>query len=251
MPSIELVVARYQESLAWLNNIPRSLQVHILNKDDSGKADPELPHHLQTTPRLQTLPNCGRESHSYLTHIVENYQNLADLSVFAQGHPFDHCADFHTILRDLERRKMPPETFHWLGFILDWDDPKGHRLFRAWSKNPEQEELDLSGFFQKLFHQDCPPRLTFFPRRPVYRHRDVIHRRSLEFYRQALELSLRFPQAAHCFERCWDRVFQVNGIPEALRELPCPTTSNPSNAYKIPLPDFFEKFPAQTLAHPC
>ncbi|NJN36634.1 MAG: DUF3431 domain-containing protein, partial [Nitrospiraceae bacterium] len=158
------------------------------------------------------MPNCGRESHSYLTHIVENYQNLADLSVFAQGHPFDHCADFHTILRDLERRKMPPETFHWLGFILDWDDPKGHRLFRAWSKNPEQEELDLSGFFQKLFHQDCPPRLTFFPGAQFIVHRDLIHRRSLEFYRQALELSLHFPQAAHCFERCWDRVFQVNGI---------------------------------------
>jgi len=31
------------------------------------------------------LPNIGRESHTYLYHIIENYDNLANVTVFLQG----------------------------------------------------------------------------------------------------------------------------------------------------------------------
>ena len=31
------------------------------------------------------LPNVGREQHAYLTHIVRNYDSLADWTVFLHG----------------------------------------------------------------------------------------------------------------------------------------------------------------------
>ena len=31
------------------------------------------------------MPNVGRESHTYLYHIVENYDNMADWTVFTQS----------------------------------------------------------------------------------------------------------------------------------------------------------------------
>jgi hypothetical protein len=35
--------------------------------------------------RIKTLPNVGREGHSYLWHVVNNYDNLADWTVFSQA----------------------------------------------------------------------------------------------------------------------------------------------------------------------
>merc|ERR1719248_86361 len=34
---------------------------------------------------VQQLPNVGRESHTYLHHIVDNYENLANWTVFTQA----------------------------------------------------------------------------------------------------------------------------------------------------------------------
>ena len=34
---------------------------------------------------VRTLPNVGRESHAYLSHIVDNYDSLADWTVFTQA----------------------------------------------------------------------------------------------------------------------------------------------------------------------
>lgn len=75
---LQIVVSRYNENIEWtlqfINNVV------IYNKgepiDEKFKAIP--------------LPNLGREGHTYYYHIYENYDNLADHTVFLQGHPFDH-----------------------------------------------------------------------------------------------------------------------------------------------------------------
>eukprot|EP01038_Epipyxis_sp_PR26KG_P013361 gene13361-17920_t len=42
----------------------------------------------------EQLSNVGCESHTYLNHIISNYEQLADVTYFTQGHPFDHAPDF-------------------------------------------------------------------------------------------------------------------------------------------------------------
>jgi len=72
------VISRYQEDISWANGVPNCI---IYNKSDS---QPNTIH-----PLIQ-LPNVGREGHTYLHHIITNYDRLDDYTVFLQGYPFDH-----------------------------------------------------------------------------------------------------------------------------------------------------------------
>ena len=68
---IEIVVARYEESLEWLKEEPFNLcSIKIYNKG--------APIEYSSTP----LPNLGRCDHTYLYHIVNSYDNLAPVTVF-------------------------------------------------------------------------------------------------------------------------------------------------------------------------
>jgi len=206
---IELVVARYREPVAWLRRVPRGVRVRLYDKGgDLAPAD---------APRavLERLPNQGREAHTYLHHLLTRRDELAPLTVFCQGHPFDHASDFHRTLGALAAGAERVADFRWLGFIIDTDDDHGRRLFVPWSKNPGRRELRLDLFHPALFGAPAPPRVRFYPGAQFAVTAGRARTRPAGFYARALELSLGFPDAAHCFERLWDRVFGVSGVDEA------------------------------------
>ncbi len=74
----EIVVARYREPIDWLlqTTTPISLYNH------GERLDIEHP-----LIEVVDLPNLGRESGCFLTHIVRNYNHLADLTYFIQAAP--------------------------------------------------------------------------------------------------------------------------------------------------------------------
>lgn len=79
---MNIVIARYNESLSWLDTCLTPAQrrsVWIYNKGP----DP-------ISSQIKTLPNVGREAHTYLTYIIENYDNLPERVYFLQGDPFPH-----------------------------------------------------------------------------------------------------------------------------------------------------------------
>lgn len=78
----DLVVARYNENLDWIQS--KYSRIFIYNKGEPLKRKDEI-----------LLKNIGRESQSYLHHIVQNYNNLNDLTIFTQGDPGVHY--FHNI----------------------------------------------------------------------------------------------------------------------------------------------------------
>lgn len=203
---IELVVARYQEDLRWTRRVPREVRVTLYDK--GGSED------WSGMPWLarSSLENVGRESHSYLHHVVTHYHELAPITVFVQGFPFDHAHDLHKVLRSLAEGSDRVEGFRWLGFIIDSDDPRGRRLHVPWSKNPEGRELDLGSFYRILFRQEAPPWTHFFPGGQFAVSREQILSRPLRDYQRALEMAVHFPDAAYCFERTWDRVFGARGV---------------------------------------
>lgn len=210
MFDVDLVVARYRESVAWLRKVPRAVRVSIYDK---GK---ELSPASVPRAEIAALPNLGREAHTYLTHIVNNFHGLAPLTVFCQGKPFDHVPEFHRVLRALAAGATVPGGFRWLGFIVDTDDPRGRRLFVPWSKNKDRRELALDRFHIELFGTPCPARVRFYPGANFIVSRERIRSRPADFYRRALRLAETFPDAAHCFERVWDEIFGVTGVEPAL-----------------------------------
>ncbi len=191
---IEVVVARYCENISWVGNLPRGVRATVYDKGGSGTG--------------HTLPNIGREAHTYFFHIVQHYENLAPVTVFVQGHPFDHAPDLHKLVRGWNGASELEHGFFWLGFILDTDTADGGRLFRAWSKNLDGRGLDMKSLFSEVFGvEEAPDVYRFKPGGQFAASADVIRQRPREFYEKCLEQSVAFPDAAHCFERLWDRVF--------------------------------------------
>jgi hypothetical protein len=191
--SLELVVARYLEDLAWIRNIPPQIRATIYDKSPSGN-----------------LSNVGREAHTYLHYICTRYDDLAPVSVFCQGKPFDHCFDFRKTLREIVQTGFDGD-FRWLGHVIDTDSSDG-ALFKTWSKNPGGEGIDIAGFHRELFGIEGPNEYVFTLGGQFIASRELIRRRPLDFYRRALQISTDFPEAAHCFERTWDRIFGVTGV---------------------------------------
>ena len=195
-PDVEVVVCRCGEDLAWLRNLPKGVRTTVYDKGPEPSWTGSIP-----------LPNVGREAHAWLHHLTERYDSLAEWTVFAQGRPFDHAPDMHPVIRRLAAGDLPPPDFLWLGFLWETDDARGHPTFVHWSKNPGRRELDLEGFFQRLWGQPAPEKVRYVGGGQFALSRKAARRRTVEFYRKARSLAAEFPDAAHAFERTWDRVF--------------------------------------------
>jgi hypothetical protein len=80
MAIIQIIVSRYNEKLEWINEEPFNRFNYIVyNKgvnDDFEK---------NNVTKIINLPNIGRCDHTYLYHIVENYNNLNPINVFFPG----------------------------------------------------------------------------------------------------------------------------------------------------------------------
>lgn len=78
--SVKIIVARYNEDLSWMRETPFNLFRYIVyNKginDNFEKCNVD---------EIVNLPNVGRCDHTYLYHIVNNYNNLNDINVFFPG----------------------------------------------------------------------------------------------------------------------------------------------------------------------
>jgi hypothetical protein len=72
-----IIVARYCENVEWAKQFPN---VIIYNKGTK----------LENDFNEIFLNNVGREGHTYYKYICDNYEKLADYTIFLQGNPFDH-----------------------------------------------------------------------------------------------------------------------------------------------------------------
>jgi len=205
--SIELVVSRWREDLRWIRRVPRSIRITIYNKGED--LDPDMVSLLSEGRRISFWPleNVGREAHTYLIHLLTRYEDLPLVTVFCQGHPFDHAPDFHDRLQALSVGEESTDRFRWYGFLDETDDPQGRRLFIPWSKNPERLELETGRLYRELFGEDSPEWFYFRGGAQFAVTREAVRSRPLEFYKRALDLCLSIPLAAHSYERIWDRIF--------------------------------------------
>ena len=71
----EIVVARYNENINWLEKYKKISIIYNKGNNDNYLID----------YNVINLPNYGRESHTYLYHIINNYDNLKEQTIFTQG----------------------------------------------------------------------------------------------------------------------------------------------------------------------
>lgn len=94
-----VVVAKYKEDLDWLKYAKdEGFDIVIYNKDCPHVTNNflycEKVFSIENSISLYNLMNIGRESHTYLLHIVNNYENLYDIEFFLQGDPVQHICEY-------------------------------------------------------------------------------------------------------------------------------------------------------------
>ena len=89
-----IIVARYKEDLDWLSLIPDHFDVTVYNKGEEVTAKKAL----SRNPTIIKLPNSGRESDTYIRHILRREYEPESYTVFLQGDPFEHSPDIIDLL---------------------------------------------------------------------------------------------------------------------------------------------------------
>jgi hypothetical protein len=137
----------------------------------------------------QNDPN-GREATQWLRHIIWNYDRLADVTCFLQGHPFDHCAD---IIEQVATVSNGNGTFPKSGSgSIGKDDLKLVEAF--WVENMG---LPFDGLTQ------WSAGAQFFA------SRELIHTHSKSFYEKLLNSVLATPRSGEIMERLWLKILST------------------------------------------
>jgi len=78
---IEIVIARYNEDVSWLNEYPYSCYKQIIY--NKGPYPVMCGNAVQCV--VENVPNVGRCDHTYLYHIITKYNALSNVTVFLPG----------------------------------------------------------------------------------------------------------------------------------------------------------------------
>ena len=162
----QLVVSHYEQDLTWVKMASDYLDIVIYDK--SGKDS-----------TYSKLENIGREPHTYMHHIIENYDSLAEWTIFAQDNPFEHVNNWSEILFGDE------STWHHLATSRQ----KGGYFFSNMglleadqNGAPHHRGLPIAELWNKTFTEQCPLFVNFTPSCHFIIHRDSIRMRSIAFY---------------------------------------------------------------------
>ena len=80
MNNIDIIISRYNENLNWLLEKPfNEFKYIVYNKGNNDNFE------KTNVKQIINIPNIGRCDHTYLYHIVENYNNLNNILVFFPG----------------------------------------------------------------------------------------------------------------------------------------------------------------------
>ena len=218
LSGLQIIVARYREPLKWLENYPfNKCSVIVYNKG----GDDNFCHAKNIIKEIK-LPNCGLDVHSYLHHIINNYDNLANITAFFQGsielpHKYNRAAETvvesvrrnTTILACNEIKDMREELYNFS--VTQY--AMSHPSIVHSEKNVFTVPCPIRPFGKWYDHLFGPIKTTHF----VYNHiiaikREHILRQPKEYYVKLMSFvdnieEGRQPEVAHYFERAWEAIF--------------------------------------------
>ena len=80
MNNVEIIIARFNEDLSWTQEVPFNLFQYIVYNKGNNE------NFIKTNiKQIINIENIGKCDHTYLYHIIENYNNLTNITVFFPG----------------------------------------------------------------------------------------------------------------------------------------------------------------------
>lgn len=212
--TIDCVVARYNESIKWItmpefSNVTRFI---IYNK---GKPLRSLPNNAIEI----MLPNVGKCDHTFLHHIIFNYNKLADVTLFVSGRADDKRKGPKIINTMKYVNNTHDSVFIGYGCIIP-DYEYYFTLQNYLSANPENQVRD--GKITRVTPAKIRPFGNWFnfywPNKNAtiiaYQSIFAVHKRhiiqhSIDYYIRLYE-EVNYdvnPEAGHFLERAWSMIF--------------------------------------------
>ncbi len=205
-----LIIARYNEDLTWLENY-RDFKITVYNKGENLVDN--------TFYKVINLENKGRESHTWLYHIVKNYYQLNEINIFLQGKIDDlNCMAYknpNEYLKKIKKYGFEASRYGLLGpFHWDWhvNIDKDIRYKKQWENNEiSKSSIGFRDFSKKLF-----PKIPLFVATSYGGcfavKKEIIMQHNIVFYRELLNILSRHknPIEGHYMERLWCYMFTKN-----------------------------------------
>ena len=215
--NIDIIVSRYNEDLKWTLEEPfNEFKYIVYNKGDND--DFEKSH----VKEIINILNIGREGHSYLYHIVENYNDLNNVLVFFPGSM--NLGIKKTIASDLLNRikNNSGNSGIFVGRLLKngvLDEFKNFHL-EIWSstdpnnldKNKESGlcAANIRPFGKWFLHNFGNIKVIFSNYYGIFSidKKDIIQHRKYRYEKLVKQLEVSSnPEVGHYIERSWAAIF--------------------------------------------
>jgi hypothetical protein len=197
----QIVVSRYNEDISYLFHLIDIIIVY-------NKGDDNINQNFNSIK----LPNIGRESHTYLYHIIQNYNNLATKTLFIQGKINDH-----KLLPGIEYFKedyfIGRKSKHNIELLKNNIFHKGKYLKDLKNGNLKSSKYTPYNWINKIgldisnledFEMIWGANFCI--------HKDLILKKPKIFYENIIKY-LKYdvnPEEGHFFERSWNLIFNHN-----------------------------------------
>lgn len=197
----KLVIARYSEDISWSDKY-KNIRI-IYNKNPNSPIENAI-----------TLPNVGREGHTYLYYIINNYDNLPKTVIFFQGSHEDHC--IYPINYYMENDDKFTALIFKRKESRNWEKNLFVKLMKKWYKykspSPVIDSKYSFGEFwdkyiQKPYPKDDILKWTLSAFFAV--DRELIRKNSKKYYQNLLNIMEKHnnPMEGFYLEKCWYYIF--------------------------------------------
>lgn len=217
----ECVVAHYNEDLSWLEELaPETI---IYSKGGSRNTPSSA-----NWKEVRRLPNIGREAHTYLHHLVNHYDTIADVTMFVQGdayNPDGRTPPHSTVtVPEMKSRSIKSSTSggftcftpvvpnfdQWTG--LPWEtDSKFRWWFHKNGKTMLRAQLTPAEFWAEYIGGPHPESVWFASGAFFGVTRETVQARPKSFYEKLLkaftDANHPNPEYGHYVERLWGSIF--------------------------------------------
>jgi hypothetical protein len=211
----QIVIARYNENIEWIKFLnPALFDVIIYNKGDKLNETFDC--------KIINLDNVGRESHTYLHHIISNYENLPEKIIFTQAHPFDHVNNLFENIYNYEQNTYDFVYFSKNLLRIQFDESK-NKFIEYGILNGSQwlnyHDINFTTvlLIEKLFGSKNNNELNIlFGTGAIFGvNKKTIMNKNKDFYSKCINIlntssNLTNPVEGHGFERLWFYIFNNN-----------------------------------------
>ena len=222
--TIDIVIARYNENLSWLDRYKNRgfREIWIYNKNKESISCPVL-ENKNTKCAVKNIDNVGMCDHTYLYHIVHNYDTLADVTIFMPG---SANINYKNDLLEFTVNKAF-ETRNTVMNVLTFDIGVGEAMYNfgmekytpSFTVKGTAEQSDeillvpahirpFGKWYEHHFPGEQIKSSSFFGLMAI--SREHIHRRPKSFYENLLSQvdKHKNAEAPHYIERSWTAMIQ-------------------------------------------